>query len=195
MSPQDPEDGLARCPWATSHPLLLAYHDQEWGVPLRDDRALFEFLVLEGFQAGLSWLTILKRREAFRVAFDGFDPRVIAAYGPEKLAALLNDQSIIRNRLKIEASVANAKAMLAAVDKFGSFADYLWGLVDPRRGGHAWDSLKDLPAETPTSKAMSKDLKARGFKFIGSTTCYAMMQAAGLVNDHLTGCYRWSQLA
>ena len=179
-----------RCHWVNHDPLYLAYHDEEWGVPLTDDRALFELLLLEGAQAGLSWYTVLKKRENYRRAFDGFDPERIARYDARKRKALLNDAGIIRNRLKIEAAVINARAFLAIMDEEGSFAEFLWkhvggGPIQRRRRRPS-----DVPVSTPESDAMSKDLKRRGFKFVGTTICYAFMQASGMVNDHLTGCFR-----
>ena len=179
-----------RCSWATSDPAYLAYHDEEWGVPLHDDRRLFEMLVLEGAQAGLSWLTILKRRENYRRAFDGFDPQVVARYGDAEIARLLGDAGIIRNRLKIKSSVTNARAFLKVQEEFGSFDRYVWGFVDGRPVQNAWTTLDELPARTALSDTLSKDLKARGFSFVGSTICYAHMQATGMVNDHLVGCFR-----
>ncbi len=187
--------GIMRCPWPGDDPLYVAYHDTEWGVPLRDDRALFELLVLEGFQAGLSWLTILRRREGFRQAFGGFDPEAMAAYGPADFQRLMGDERIIRNRLKVEASRSNAKAFLAVRERFGSFADYLWRFVDGRPIVNQRQSMADVPATTPLSDAISKDLKAKGFKFVGSTIVYAYMQSAGLVNDHFVWCYRHAELA
>jgi DNA-3-methyladenine glycosylase I len=185
---------MRRCPWATSE-LYVQYHDQEWGVPVRDDRLLFEFLVLEGAQAGLSWETILKKRERYRIAFDQFDPAVIARYGKKKHLALLSDAGIVRNRMKIDAAIQNAKAFLAVQKEFGTFAEYLWAFVGHQPKQNAWKSLKDVPAHTPESNAMSKDLQRRGFKFVGPTICYAFMQAVGMVNDHLVGCFRHSELA
>jgi len=185
-----------RCPWVPlDHPLYIAYHDQEWGVPIHDDRLLFEFLILEGFQAGLSWLTILRKRENFRLAFDDFDPRKIAAYDQRKLSALLQDSGIIRNRLKIQAAVANAQAFLRVQDEFGSFDRYLWQFVpDGRPIQHALHTLADYPARSPESDQMSADLRRRGFKFVGSTICYAHMQATGMVNDHTVDCFRYEQI-
>ena len=179
-----------RCPWATSDPAYVAYHDEEWGVPLHDDRRLFEMLVLEGVQAGLSWLTILKRRENYRRAFDGFDPRVVARYGDTEIARLLADAGIIRNRLKVRSAVTNARAFLKVQEQFGSFDRYIWDFVGSRPVQNAWTSLDELPARTALSDKLSKDLKARGFSFVGSTICYAHMQATGMVNDHLVGCFR-----
>lgn len=180
---------LQRCAWCGSDPLYVAYHDEEWGRPLYDDDQLFEFLVLETFQAGLSWITVLRKRENFRKAFDGFDARKIAAYDQAKLEALKQDAGIIRNRLKIEATVANAKAFLDLQESEGSFSKYLWAFVndEPLIGG--WNTLDQVPATTMLSDALSKDLKKRGFKFVGSTVVYAFMQACGLVNDHVKDCH------
>ncbi len=179
-----------RCPWGDSDPLYVDYHDNEWGVPLHDDRRLFEMLVLEGAQAGLSWLTILKRRDAYRRAFDRFDPRRVAGYDDAAVARLLADDGIIRNRLKIRAAVTNARAYLDVQREFGSFDSYIWGFVDGRPIQNAWQTLAEVPARTPLSDALSKDLKARGFSFVGSTICYAHMQATGMVNDHVVDCFR-----
>ena len=178
-----------RCPWART-PLSIDYHDREWGVPLHDDRALFEFLVLEGAQAGLSWETILKKREAYREDFDGFDPRLVAGYGADKVRELLADPRIVRNRLKIHAAVGNAGRFLAVQEEFGSFDAYVWRFVGgvPRR--NAWKDPAEIPATTVESDALSRDLKKRGFRFVGSTICYAFMQAVGMVNDHVVGCFR-----
>ena len=186
MTPPPP----TRCPWATSDPLYVSYHDEEWGVPLHDDRRLFEMLVLEGAQAGLSWLTILRRREGYRRAFDRFDPRKVARYGPRDVQRLLADEGIIRNRLKIESAVNNARAFLAVREEFGSFDSYVWRFVDGRPIQNAWTRLDEVPAQTPVSNAMSRDLRKRGFTFVGPTICYAHMQATGMVNDHLVGCFR-----
>ena len=179
-----------RCPWAASDPAYVAYHDEEWGVPLHDDRRLFEMLVLEGAQAGLSWLTILKRRENYRRAFDRFDPRKVAGYGEDRIARLLADAGIIRNRLKVRSAVTNARAFLEVQEEFGSFDRYVWGFVDGRPLQNAWTTLDELPARTALSDTLSRDLKARGFSFVGSTICYAHMQATGMVNDHLVSCFR-----
>jgi DNA-3-methyladenine glycosylase I len=179
----------ARCPWATT-PAYVAYHDTEWGVPQHDDRILFEFLLLEGAQAGLSWLTILNKRENYRRAFDGFDAEKIARYDDRKVDALLADPGIVRNRLKIAAAIRNARAFLAVRDEFGTFDRYLWGFTDGRPIVNAWRTLKQVPCRSPESDAMSLDLKARGFTFVGSTICYANMQATGMVNDHLVSCPR-----
>ena len=184
-----------RCEWAGTDPLYHAYHDGEWGVPIHDDGALFEFLILEGMQAGLSWLTILRKRENFRKAFDDFDAASIAHYGPGKIQALLGDKGIIRNRLKIESTVKNAHAFLRVQKEFGSFNDYLWRFVDDRPIQNAWKSLKDIPSTTARSDAMSKDLKQKGFSFVGSTICYAFMQAVGMVNDHIVDCFRYREVA
>jgi DNA-3-methyladenine glycosylase I len=182
-----------RCPWARGD-LYVHYHDTEWGVPVHDDRTLFEFLVLEGAQAGLSWETILKKRLSYREAFDQFDPALVARYGEKKVQALLGNPGIVRNRLKIEAAIQNATAFLAVQQEFGGFDQYVWRFVGSRPKQNAWVSMKDVPAKTPESDALSKDLKRRGFKFVGSTICYAFMQAVGMVNDHLVGCFRHKQL-
>jgi DNA-3-methyladenine glycosylase I len=183
-----------RCPWATTE-AMIAYHDAEWGVPLHDDRALFEFLILEGAQAGLSWSTILNKRENYRAAFDGFDARKIARYDGRRVAALLRNAGIVRNGLKVAAAVTNAKAFLAVQKEFGSFDAYLWRFVDGKPARNAWRSAGDLPARTAVSDAMSKDLLRRGFRFVGSTICYAFMQATGMVNDHLVDCFRYDETA
>jgi DNA-3-methyladenine glycosylase I len=185
---------LARCPWGEGDPLYRRYHDEEWGVPAHDDRRLFEMLILEGAQAGLSWITILRKRPAYRRAFDRFDPRKVAAYRPAKIRALLADAAIVRNRLKIEAAIVNAKAFAAVQDEGGSFDDYVWQFVGGRPKQNLWETMADVPARTPESDAMSKELRRRGFKFAGSTICYAFMQATGMVNDHLVGCFRHRQL-
>ena len=195
MSAVPGPDGKPRCPWAISHPLHMAYHDAEWGAPQREDRALFELLILEGFQAGLSWLTILKRREGFRRAFQGFDPQAVAGYGKADLERLLADPGIIRNRLKVEAAPANAKAFLKVQGSHGSFAEYFWGFVDGRPVVNAWKEMSQVPAVTPLAEKVSKDLKARGFKFVGPVSVYAYLQSAGLVNDHLEGCFRFAETA
>jgi len=180
---------MKRCAWA-KNPLAVAYHDREWGVPVRDERRLFEFLVLEGAQAGLSWDTILAKRERYRVVFDGFEPRKVARYGAAKKAKLLADAGIVRNRAKIDAAVLNAKRFLEMQDEFGSFASYIWGFVDGRPLQGRRRRLADIPARTEVSDALSKDLRQRGFKFVGSTIMYAFMQAVGMVNDHTTDCFR-----
>lgn len=182
-----------RCEWAGTYPLIIAYHDEEWGVPCHDDRALFERLILEGFQAGLSWSTILKKREAFVRAFDGFEPEVVTRYGPEDEARLLADAGIVRNQLKVSAAISNARAFLETQDAFGSFDAYIWHFApNPRPARFA--SLAEIPATTPESDAMSKDLKRRGFRFVGSTICYAFMQSAGIVDDHVESCFRATQI-
>jgi DNA-3-methyladenine glycosylase I len=179
----------SRCPWAKSE-LMIAYHDEEWGRPVHEDRRLFEFLILEGAQAGLSWEIVLRKREAYRRAFDEFDPAKVARYTEKKVARLLADEGIVRNRLKVASAVANAKAFLAVQKEFGSFDEYLWAFVGGRPIVNRFESMKDVPARTPESDALSKDLRKRGFNFVGSTICYAMMQAVGMVNDHLTTCFR-----
>ena len=184
-----------RCEWAGTDPLYVAYHDEEWGVPVHDDRTLFEFLILEGAQAGLSWSTILKKRDGYRLAFDNFDPAKVAAYDDAKIAELLNNPGIVRNRLKVNAAVSNAKRFLEVQAEFGSFDAYIWGFVDGRVKQNAWEKLAKIPAETPESRAMSKDMKKRGFKFVGPTICYAFMQAVGMVNDHVIDCFRYQTLS
>jgi DNA-3-methyladenine glycosylase I len=178
-----------RCGWART-PLGIAYHDNEWGVPVHDDRILFEFLTLEGAQAGLSWETILKKREAYRTAFAGFDPARVARFTPAEVRRLLRNPGIVRNRLKIESTVRNARAFLAVQDEFGSFDAYVWRFVDGTPRANRWRTLERVPARTPESDALSRDLLRRGFKFVGSTICYAFMQAVGLVNDHAIDCFR-----
>jgi DNA-3-methyladenine glycosylase I len=182
-----------RCPWATND-LSIRYHDEEWGLPTHDDTTLFEFLILEGAQAGLSWDTILKKRENYRAAFDHFDPKKIARYDRGKIQSLMNDAGIIRNRLKIASAIQNAKAFLKVQDDFGSFDAYIWQFTGGAPIVNARRSMNQVPARTAESDAMSKDLKKRGFSFVGTTICYAFMQAAGLVNDHLTTCFRYSQI-
>ena len=184
-----------RCEWAGDDPLYVAYHDTEWGVPLHDDRKLFEFLILEGAQAGLSWITILRKREGYLRAFDGFDPELVARYDEPKIEALLSDAGIVRNRLKVRSAVSNAKVFLDAQSEFGSFDAYLWGFVDGRPVQNTWRSLAEIPAETATSRAMSSDMKARGFRFVGPTICYALMQAIGMVNDHTLDCPRYADVS
>jgi len=190
----DVSENTPRCPWCGDLPLYVRYHDEEWGVPLHDDRALFELLMLEGAQAGLSWLTVLKRRQGYREAYDGFDPERVAAFDAARLAVLAADARIVRNKAKIAASVAGARAFLAIRDAFGSFDAYLWRFVDgtPVIGG--WDDVSQAPAQTPLSATISRDLKSRGFGFVGPTIVYAFLQAAGLVNDHLRGCFRYREL-
>jgi DNA-3-methyladenine glycosylase I len=185
---------MKRCGWADKTDLYRAYHDREWGLPLHDDRALFELLCLEGAQAGLSWQTILNKRENYRHAFDGFDPRKIARYSEKKIGSLLGDAGIVRNRSKIEATIDNAKAYLVVREEFGGFDPYIWGFVDGRPIQNHWRSLKEVPAQTEEAEAMSKDLKKRGFRFVGPTICYAFMQATGMVNDHLVDCFRWKEV-
>ena len=180
----------ARCPWPGTDGLYLQYHDHEWGVPLHDDQRLFEMLVLEGAQAGLSWITVLRKRERYRAVFDRFDAARVARYTPARVARLLTDAGIIRNRLKIESAVRNARAFLDVQDAFGSFDRYIWQFVGGRPRVNAWAAARDVPPQTPESGAMSRDLKRRGFSFVGSTVCYAYMQATGMVNDHLVTCYR-----
>jgi DNA-3-methyladenine glycosylase I len=182
-----------RCEWAKGD-LDVVYHDTEWGVPLHDDRTFFEYLILDGAQAGLSWSTILKKREGYRALFDGFDAKKVARYDAQKVEKLLLDARIIRNRLKVESAVVNAKAFLAVRAEFGSFDAYIWQFVGGKPIVNHWKTLREIPARTPESDAMSKDLKKRGFKFVGSTICYAFMQAAGMVNDHTVDCFRHGQV-
>ena len=181
-----------RCGWAGSDPLYIAYHDEEWGTPLRDDRALYEMLMLEGFQAGLSWITILRKRENFRRAFDGFEPARIAAYDERKVEQLMADAGIVRNRAKIEGAIGGARAYLEIMVEPGGFRDYVWQFVGGRPIVNQWRSMSEVPAETAEARAMSKALKARGFKFVGPTICYAFMQATGMVDDHLVSCFRYN---
>lgn len=188
------ELSVTRCGWATSDPLYVSYHDQEWGVPLHDDRALFELLVLEGAQAGLSWITVLKKRQHYRKVFDRFQPKKIAAWGPDKIEALLADPGIIRNRAKVEGTVNSARAFLGIVKEQRSFDRYLWQFVNGKPLQNNWEAMGQVPAESAESKAMSRDLRKRGFAFVGPTICYAFMQAAGMVNDHLVTCYRHAEL-
>ncbi len=183
-----------RCAWA-QRPLMIEYHDSEWGVPVHDDRLLFEFLILEGAQAGLTWLTILQRRENYRKAFGNFDPKKVARYNAAKVKTLLKNEGIIRNRLKIEATIANARAFLAIQKEFGSFDKYIWSFVGGKPLVSALKSMKEVPAMTPEAERMSKDLKKRGFRFVGPTICYAFMQAVGMVNDHTIDCFRYKPLA
>ena len=180
-----------RCPWAGSDPLYAAYHDEEWGVPLHDDTRLFEMLVLEGAQAGLSWITILRKREAYRRAFDRFDPRRVARYTPARIQKLLQDPGIVRNRAKVEGAVKSARAFLEVVKEQGSFDRYVWGFVGGKPIRNRFRAPRDVPAETAESKALSRDLKKRGFTFVGPTICYAFMQAVGMVDDHLVTCFRY----
>ncbi|EJW13335.1 DNA-3-methyladenine glycosylase [Rhodovulum sp. PH10] len=190
-----PHEERHRCPWPTQDPLYLAYHDTEWGVPEHDDRALYEKLVLDGFQAGLAWITILRKREHFREAFDGFAPEKIARYDAAKVAALMNDAGIVRNRAKIEGAVKSAQAWLSVMESGPGFSALLWDFVDGRPKINHFSSGAEVPAETPLSRAMSKDLASRGFKFCGPTIVYAFMQAVGMVNDHLVSCYRHAELS
>ena len=183
-----------RCTWAGTDPIYIKYHDTEWGVPLHDDRKLFEFLILDGFQAGLSWITILKKRSNYRKAFDHFDPEKIAAYNLLRVKALMSDKGIVRNKLKIEAAVKNASVFLVVQKEFGSFNDYIWQFTGGKTIKNAWKTMAEIPAQTNVSAAMSKDLKKRGFKFVGPTICYAFMQAAGMVNDHVVDCFRYHQV-
>lgn len=183
-----------RCDWAGTDPLYVAYHDEEWGVPVHDDRTLFEFLILEGAQAGLSWSTILRKRENYRRAFDQLDPRKVARYDADKVAELLSNPGIVRNRQKIAAAIQNAQAFLAIQKEFGSFDAYLWQFVGGWPAQNAWKMLKEIPAKTDESDAMSKDLIKRGFRFVGPTICYAFMQAVGLVNDHVVDCFRYKEV-
>ena len=184
-----------RCPWAGTDTMYVRYHDQEWGVPEHRDRKLFEMLLLEGAQAGLSWITILRKRENYRQAFDGFDPRKISRYSSATIGRLLRNPGIVRNRLKVRAAVTNAKAFLAVQAEFGSFDRYIWQFVDGAPKRNSWRSLKQIPPSTAASGAMSRDLKRRGFTFVGSTICYAFMQATGMVNDHLASCFRHTAAA
>jgi DNA-3-methyladenine glycosylase I len=195
MSPTLHPDGLHRCPWPGLDAFYVAYHDDEWGVPEYDDRALYEKLILDGFQAGLSWITILRKRENFRRAFDGFQPEKIARYTPKKIEKLMQDAGIVRNRSKIEGTIASARAYLDAMEKGPGFSKLLWGFVDGKPKINHFRGVKQVPAETPISRAMSKELAGRGFKFVGPTIAYAFMQATGMVNDHLVDCYRHKTLA
>lgn len=184
-----------RCPWCGDDPTYVAYHDHEWGVPEHDDCALFEKLVLDGFQAGLSWIIVLRKRDNFRRAFDGFAPEKIARWNKRKVESLMKDAGIVRNRAKIEATIGNARSFLAVREQHGGFDRYLWGFTDGGTIVNRWRSMKELPAETKESRAMSKDLQQRGFRFVGPTICYAFMQAVGMVNDHLIDCFRHRELA
>jgi DNA-3-methyladenine glycosylase I len=187
-----PADARVRCGWATNE-RSIRYHDEEWGVPVHDDRRWFEFLLLEGAQAGLSWDTILRKRDAYRAAFAGFDPRKVASFGARDRNRLLADEGIVRNRLKIDSAITNAKCFRTVQQEFGSFDEYVWRFIDGAPKLNAWRTMKELPASTPESDAMSKDLKKRGFRFVGTTICYAMMQATGMVNDHVVACFRYRQ--
>lgn len=188
------QDGLKRCDWCGEDPLYVAYHDQEWGVPVRDDQTLFEFLLLETFQAGLSWITILRKRENFREAFDQFDYRKIANYKQDKIDQLLSNPGIIRNKLKVRSAVTNAQAFMEIQKEFGSFSEYFWRFSDGQPIINYFKTMKEVPANTPLSDTISKDLKKRGFKFVGTTVVYAHMQATGMVNDHLIDCFRHQEL-
>lgn len=185
---------ITRCKWAGEDPLYCDYHDNEWGVPLHDDKMLFEFLILEGAQAGLSWITILRKRENYRKAFDNFDPNVVVNYIPEKVDELLQNEGIIRNKLKINSAIKNAEAFLEVQGEFGSFDKYIWSFTNGKTIQNSWVNISEVPALTPESEAMSKDLKKRGFKFVGPTICYAFMQATGMVNDHTTDCFRYKKV-
>jgi len=184
-----------RCPWCGRDPLYVDYHDREWGVPVRDDRRLFEFLVLEGAQAGLSWLTILRKREGYRKAFAGFDPEKVAAFGPADIERLLGDPGIVRNRLKLESAVVNARAFLRVQEEQGSFAAYVWRFVGGETIHNEWSTAEQVPAKSAEAERLSRDLRARGFRFVGPTICYAHMQATGMVNDHTLDCFRWGELS
>ncbi len=188
-------DSQRRCPWCGENPLYVEYHDQEWGVPVFDDRTLFEFMTLEGAQAGLSWLTILRKREGYRQAFDDFNPESVARFSDDHVARLLQDPGIIRNRLKVEATITNARAFLVVQQEFGTFSDYVWNFVDGRPIRNSWRTLDEIPATTPLATTISKDLKTRGFRFVGPTIVYAHMQATGMVNDHLVDCFRYLEVA
>jgi len=183
-----------RCGWVSDDPLYLDYHDREWGVPLHDDRRLFEMIILEGAQAGLSWITVLKKRENYRLAFNQFDAEKIARYDGRKKRSLMNNAGIIRNRLKIDSTIGNARSLLKIVDEHGSFSDYLWDFVDGRPIVNRWRTLADVPVSTEKSDALSKALKSRGFKFVGTTICYSYMQAVGMINDHVTTCFRHAEV-
>ncbi len=183
-----------RCQWVGSHPLEIAYHDTEWGVPVHDDRTLFEFLILEGAQAGLNWLTVLKKRESYREAFAGFDPAAVARFGDADVEALLQNPGIIRNRLKVRSAIGNAQAFLEVQEEYDSFDAYVWHFVEGAPVVNRWRSLAELPAQTPASQRMSKDLKKRGFNFVGPTICYAFMEAVGMVNDHTVDCFRYREV-
>lgn len=185
---------MNRCPWCGSDPLYVSYHDQEWGVPVHDDRKHFEFLVLESAQAGLSWLTVLRKRENYRALYDDFDPVAVAQYDESKVTALLGNAGIIRNRMKVEASISNAQCFLKIQKEFGTFDRYIWGFTEGKPVVNAWTELSQLPAKSPLSDAVAKDLKARGFKFLGTTIIYAHLQAIGIINDHLVDCFRYNEV-
>jgi DNA-3-methyladenine glycosylase I len=198
MPPRKPAGAVAtvtRCAWPGEDPLYVRYHDGEWGVPLHDDHSLFEFIVLEGAQAGLSWITVLRKRDAYREAFAGFDPQKVARYDRRKIASLLENPGIIRNRQKVESAVGNAKAFLRVQEEFGSFDRYIWDFVNGRPIQNRWKTMKDIPAETELSQAISQDLRRREFKFVGPTIIYAHMQATGMVNDHVVSCFRHAEVA
>jgi DNA-3-methyladenine glycosylase I len=194
MNLKTEEMNKKRCSWSGNDPLYMSYHDEEWGVPVYDDDKLFEFLILETFQAGLSWITILRKRENFRKAFDNFDYQKIARYGDSKFDELINDAGIIRNKLKIKATISNALSFIEIQREFGSFSKYIWGFVDHKPINNKWKSLNEIPATTELSDKLSKDLKKRGFKFVGPTVIYAHMQATGMVNDHVIDCFRYNKL-
>jgi DNA-3-methyladenine glycosylase I len=191
--PDHNNEVIVRCPWCGSDPLYMAYHDHEWGVPLHDERRLFEMLTLEGAQAGLSWLTILRKREGYRRAFAGFDPQLVAEFGDADVTRLLGDPGIVRNRLKVASTISNARAVLEVQARYGSLDAFLWQFVDGKPIRNKWRSMSEIPASTPLSDVMSKEFKRHGFRFVGSTICYAHMQATGMVNDHLTSCFRYDQ--
>ena len=191
--PDQTNGTIVRCPWCGSDPLYMAYHDHEWGVPLHDEHRLFEMLTLEGAQAGLSWLTILRKREGYRRAFAGFDPQLVAEFGDADVVRLLGDSGIVRNRLKVASTISNARAVLEVQARYGSLDAFLWQFVNGSQIQNSWRSLSEIPASTPLSDVMSKELKRLGFRFVGSTICYAHMQATGMVNDHLTSCFRYDQ--
>jgi DNA-3-methyladenine glycosylase I len=188
---RNPSTGRIRCPWTGSKKIYVSYHDNEWGIPQHDDQKLFEMLLLEGAQAGLNWITILNKRENYRQRFDGFDPHKIARYSDARIAQLLQDPGIVRNRLKIRSTRTNARAFLTVQEEFETFNDYIWQFVEGAPRQNAWKSMSQVPASTDESKIMSRDLKRRGFTFVGSTICYAFMQATGMVNDHLVSCFRY----
>lgn len=183
-----------RCSWCGTDQTYIKYHDEEWGIPVYDDQKLFEFILLEGAQAGLSWITILKRREAYRKAFSNFKPEIVARFNNRKISSLLKNKEIIRNKLKISSAINNAKAFLKVKEKFGNFSDYQWRFVDGKPVQNKWNNINEIPAQTKISEAFSKDLKSRGFSFVGPTIVYAHMQAVGMVNDHITGCFRYKEL-
>jgi len=186
---------MNRCSWCGDDPLYVSYHDKEWGVPVRDDRALFEFLILEGAQAGLAWITILRKREGYRAAFEGFDPGRVARFDDERVKNLLKDPGIVRNRLKVASAVTNARAFLEVQEEYGTFAAYIWSYTDGLPIQNEWRSLDQIPATTPLAETISRDLKKRGFRFVGPTIVYAHMQATGMVNDHLVDCFRYPEVA